>query len=130
LPQHDIELILMRQLAGSLALPVFLVDPAGTLVYYNEPAEAILGRRFEETYEMPASEWSTVFDPRDETGARMNPNELPLMVAMTQGRPRHSPLHILGLDGTLHRIEVAAFPLIGQDHRLVGAVALFWESDP
>src|SRR5262249_43344858 len=63
--QKEIEMILARQLASCLALPIFLVDPSGALVFYNEPAEAILGRRFEETGEMPASEWSTFFSPTD-----------------------------------------------------------------
>ena len=30
-------------------MPIFLVDTEGNLLYYNEPAEAILGRRFSET---------------------------------------------------------------------------------
>ena len=44
-----IQIILIRQLAGYLSVPLFLVDPKGDLLFYNEPAEAILGRRFEET---------------------------------------------------------------------------------
>ena len=58
--QKAVELILMRQLASCLAVPVFLVDPEGTLLYYNEPAERLLGRRYDETGEMPASEWGTM----------------------------------------------------------------------
>jgi hypothetical protein len=58
--QQEIEMILMRQLAGYLAMPIFIVDPAGTLVFSNEPAEPILGRRFEETGEMPMRERSTI----------------------------------------------------------------------
>ena len=50
-----IQIILIRQLAGYLGMPLFLVDPKGDLLFYNEPAEAILGRRFEETGAMPAS---------------------------------------------------------------------------
>jgi len=42
--QHEIEVILFRQLAASLAMPIFIVDPQGTLLYCNEPAELILGR--------------------------------------------------------------------------------------
>jgi len=61
--QKAVELILMRQLASCLAVPVFLVDPEGTLLYYNEPAERLLGRRYDETGEMPASEWATMFTP-------------------------------------------------------------------
>ena len=44
--QKDVEVILMRQLASYLAVPIFLVDPAGNLIFYNEPAERLLGRRF------------------------------------------------------------------------------------
>ena len=55
-----IQIILTRQLAGYLSVPLFLVDPKGDLLYYNEPAEAILGRRFEETGAMPAKVWSSM----------------------------------------------------------------------
>jgi hypothetical protein len=60
---HFIQIILTRQLAGYLSVPLFLVDPKGDLLFYNEPAEALLGRRFDETGAMPAEEWSTVFTP-------------------------------------------------------------------
>ena len=52
-PQKAVEIILTRQLASYLAMPVFLVDPAGNLLYYNEPAEALLGHRYDETGELP-----------------------------------------------------------------------------
>jgi len=60
---HPIQIILTRQLAGYLSVPTFLVDPNGTLLFYNEPAEVLLGRRFDETGAMPAEEWSTIFAP-------------------------------------------------------------------
>ena len=41
--QHEIELILMRELASYLAMAIFVVDPEGELLYYNEPAERLLG---------------------------------------------------------------------------------------
>ena len=44
---HPIQIILTRQLATYLSVPLFLVDPKGNLLFYNEPAEAILGRRFD-----------------------------------------------------------------------------------
>ena len=67
--QKAVELILMRQLASYLAVPIFLVDPEGNLLYYNEPAERLLGRRYDETGEMPLAEWSTVFTPTAEDGS-------------------------------------------------------------
>ena len=33
--QKEIEIILMRQLASYLAIPIFIVDPALTLLFYN-----------------------------------------------------------------------------------------------
>ncbi len=128
--QREIEVILARQLSNYLALPVFLVDPEGNLIFYNEPAERILGRRFEETGEMPASEWSVEFRPTDPDGKAMPPQELPLMRAL-QGRfPAHARLSILGLDGARRLIEVTAFPLVGMAGRFLGAMALFWETPP
>ena len=50
--QKEIEVILTRQLASYLAVPVLIVDTDGTLLYFNEPAEAIFARRFDETGEM------------------------------------------------------------------------------
>ena len=61
-----IQLILARQLASSLAMPIIIVDTLGTLIYYNEPAEKLLAQRFEETGEMPAERWGAVFDVQDE----------------------------------------------------------------
>ncbi len=40
---QPIQMILMKQLAGYLSVPLFLVGPNGDLLFYNEPAEAILG---------------------------------------------------------------------------------------
>ena len=40
---HPIQIILTRQLAAYLSVPVFLVDPKGNLLFYNEPAEIVLG---------------------------------------------------------------------------------------
>ena len=37
--QQPVELILLKQVAGYLATPMFLVDPDGNLLFYNEPAE-------------------------------------------------------------------------------------------
>lgn len=125
--QKEIEAILARQLASYLAMPIFIVDPQGTLVFYNEPAEKILGRRFEDTGEMPVAEWSTIFKPVDKAGAPLTPDTLPLVVALNERRPAHSSFRIRGLDGVLRQIEVTAFPLIGQADRYLGAVAIFWE---
>ena len=60
---HPLELILMRELAGHLSTPIFVVDPNGDLLFYNEPAETLLGSRFDETGMMPFKQWATMFSP-------------------------------------------------------------------
>jgi len=127
--QQEIEIVLMRQLGSYLATPVFIVDPQGNLIYYNEPAEQLLGHRFEETGEMAVGEWSTIFFPTDEKGVALMPDELPLVVALRDRRPVHRELRIRGLDGTFRHIGVTALPVIGHAGRFLGGIALFWESD-
>jgi PAS domain-containing protein len=124
-----IQIILTRQLAGYLSVPLFLVDPQGDLLFYNEPAETILGRRFEETGAMPAAIWSSVFTPVDDQGQPIPPQDLPLMTALTKQRPAYKRFHIQGLNGKRRRIEVAAIPIQGLQGEFLGAVALFWEID-
>lgn len=125
--QKEIEVILARHLASYLATPIFIVDPAGNLLYYNEHAEAILGHRFNETGEMPVAEWGTIFRPMDKDGAPLASGELPLVMALKQRRPVSGGFWIRGLDNVLRQIEVFAFPLVGQADRFLGAVAIFWE---
>jgi len=129
MPQHEIEVILMRQLASYLAMPVFIVDPAGNLLFYNEPAEPLLGRQFDEVGEMPMAEWTTAFSPRDADGRPLPPETLPLVIALRRREPAHKALRITGLDGVSRRIEVIAFPLVGQGGRMLGAAAIFWDVD-
>lgn len=128
--QHEIEAILTRQLASYLSTPVFLVDAEGTMLFYNEPAEVILGHRFEDTGEMAAPEWTTVFTPVDEEGRMIPPDELPLIIALREGRPAHRVFWIRGLDGQRRHLAVTALPLTGQAQRRTGAVAIFWEIKP
>ena len=124
---HPIQIILTRQLAGYLSVPVFLVDPGGNLLFYNEPAEAILGRRFEETGAMPAATWSSAFDPVDDGGRPVPPGELPLMITLAERRPACKRFHIRGMDGVSRHIEVASIPIVGLQGDVLGAVAVFWE---
>jgi PAS domain-containing protein len=124
---HPIQIILTRQLAGYLSVPTFLVDPNGTLLFYNEPAEVLLGRRFDETGAMPAEEWSTIFAPVDQESRPIPPAELPLMIALQERRPAYQRFYIQGLNGVRRHLEVVAIPILGIEGEFLGAVALFWE---
>ena len=127
MPQQEIEVILARHLSEYLLMPIFIVNIAGDLVFYNEPAEAILGLSYSETGMMPAKEWSTVFQPVDSENRPIPPEELPLVIALTERHPAHKVIWIRGLDGVSREIEVTAFPLIGQAGRFLGGIAIFWE---
>ena len=127
MPQQEIEVILARHLSEYLVMPIFIVNPAGDLIFYNEPAETILGQSYSETGLMPAIEWSTVFNPVDSQGRPIPPEELPLVIALQERHPAHKTIWIHGLDGVSREIGVTAFPLIGQAERFLGAIAIFWE---
>jgi PAS domain-containing protein len=125
--QPAVELILMRELAGKLAMPTFVVDPDGGLLFYNEPAEELLGMRFDETGALPLGDWSVQFTPTDEQGRPMAPEALPLVQVIGTHRAAHGQFWIKGMDGANRFLEVTAFPLLGQGDAFLGAAALFWE---
>ena len=123
---YEIEIILNRQLADCLAIPVFLTDTVGNLLFYNEPAEDILGKRYEDTGEMAVEEWSTVFKNKDENGDTLPPEELPLVKTLKDRLPHHKTFWIESLQGKAEKISVTSYPIIGRAGKFVGAVAIFW----
>lgn len=125
--QQEIELILSRHWASYLETPIFIIDPEGNLLYYNESAESILGRRFAETGAMSYEDWSTVFQITDIDRKPIAPEDLPLSIALRLQQPAHRRLWLTGFDHIARLIETACFPLIGQADRFLGAVAIFWE---
>ena len=125
--QKDVELILLRQWASHLAMPVWIAGTEGELLFYNEPAEALLQRRFDEAGEMPADQLSRLFKTTSEDGTPLSSEELPIGVALREGRPAHGRLRIETLDGMLRTIEITAIPLVVQGGRNLGAVVFFWE---
>lgn len=126
---HDIEVILARQLAGYLALPIFILDPAGTVIYYNEPAERILGKRFDEGGPIPHTEWPSLFGFEYETGKPMPLDDLPLIAALKTRQLAHLDFRMHGLDGIAHHLAGAGIPLVGNAGRFLGVVAFFFEID-
>ncbi|MGZ8630322.1 MAG: PAS domain-containing protein [Actinomycetota bacterium] len=124
---HHLVLILARDFASRLATAVFLVDVNGSVIYFNEAAERVLGRRFVEGTGMPAEEWSTIFAPADDDGNPIRMAELPLGIAIRERHPDHGFLRIRSIDGTDRRIEVTAFPLFAHEDECLGAIAIFWE---
>ena len=128
-PQQPLEMILLRQLASYLAIPIWMMDEAGNLVFYNEPAERLLGIQFDDAGPIRASDLVGMFQVTDPDGKPLVDSELPIVGALTKRVPSHRPLRICGLDGTWREIETSAIPIEGQGNRFLGAFATFWEVD-
>ena len=118
---------MLRELADHLATPIFVVDPAGDLVFYNEPAERILGRPFATAGEIAADEWETLFQVESVDGQPMPLDQMPAGIAFLERRAASGPLRITALDGRKHDLATTAFPLFKRGQDFVGVVVIFWE---
>ncbi len=127
MPAYEIEIILSRQLADCLSIPVFITDPAGKLIFYNMPAEDVLGQRFEETGEMPVEKWSVIFKPMDEFNKEILPEDLPLVKTLKNFLPYHKSFWIKSLQGRKEKIALTSYPIINRENKFLGAVAMFWK---
>ena len=128
--QKDLVLILARDMAARLATPMFVVDAVGTLVFFNEAAEALLGGTFADIGEVDVDRWAETFRSVDDDGSPIDRRDLPLGIALMDGRPAHRALSVIGADGVTRRISATAIPLQRHPGETVGAVALFWERSP
>jgi PAS domain-containing protein len=122
--QQPLDLILARNLMTVLEIPSFLVDADGALVFFNEAAGELLGKRFEETGRLTRDRWNEI-GPVDSDGNPIDPHGMPLRVALREGRPAHGRFHICTDDRTIVEVETSAFPLVssGDFH---GALVVFW----
>lgn len=129
MPAYPIEIILTRQWADCLSMPVFITDTSGNLIFYNEPAERILGTRFEDTGEMKVETWGTIFKQTDEAGNPLPAEELPLVKTLRDQYPYHLTFCIQSMQGKSEKISVTSYPVIGRAGIFLGAVAIFWEAN-
>jgi PAS domain-containing protein len=125
--QKPLELILARNLLTSISTPAFLVDARGVLVFYNEAAGALLGLPFEEVGRMGPEEWGSKFGPFGEKGERIPFDQLPLTIALRDGKPAHAKHRIRSAEGDEHDIEVSALPISAEETS--GAMAIFWPAN-
>ncbi|MGH9002717.1 MAG: PAS domain-containing protein [Acidimicrobiia bacterium] len=121
-------MVLLKQVASYLAMPIFVVDAEGTLVYYNEPAEELLGHRYEEAGQLPLELWGRLWTPTNAQGDPLPPDRLPLAIAVRERRPAQETMWIRGLDGVTRRITITAIPIHGRTSELIGGMSIFWES--
>jgi PAS domain S-box-containing protein len=125
--QKSLVLILAREFASQLAMPMFIVDGRGDLVFWNEAAEKILGETFAEAGEMSAEELTETFRIENLAGEPLDKEGRAVGKAVFKQQPTHATNRIRGLDGVWHTVEVTAFPLLTGGDEMSGAVAIFWE---
>jgi PAS domain-containing protein len=122
-----IVLILAREVASNLATPALIADEEGRLVFYNEAAEAVLGRPFAEAGEVPLDEWTATFDPRTLEDAKPLPaHRRPATIALTERRPAHERFRIRSRDGVEREVSATALPLFAHADEFVGIIAFAW----
>ncbi len=124
--QKSLALILARGFASNLSIPISLHDPTGRVVFYNESAEAMFGVKFAETGELSAAEWTAHVSPEEADGTPIPLEELPVGVALT-GTPAHRTVHFTRPEDVRYAAEVTAFPFMGREEELLGAVRIFWD---
>lgn len=115
------EIILARQLASCLATPIVIVDAEGMLIFYNEPAEAVLNQRYDETGDMLAAEWGAYFAVSDLDRNPIPVEEWPLVLAFTKQLAVARVVWLRCGDEKWRKINFTAFPIIGQAGDLLGA---------
>jgi PAS domain-containing protein len=124
--QKQLLLILAREFISNISTPSLIADADGNLVFYNEAAEAVVGKRFSETGELPLEEWLQTFEPRTTEAEPLPPERRPAHIALVERRPAHERYMVTSSDGIDREIEVTAFPLFAHTEEFVGIVAIFW----
>lgn len=123
--QKPLELILARNLLSSISTPAFLVGDEGALLFYNEAAGALVGRRFEESGTMTAIEWTTEFGPFDDDEQPIPYEQNAATIALRENRPYHGNFRIGAAGGNHHDIAASAIPIVGPGGS-AGAIVIFW----
>jgi PAS domain-containing protein len=114
-------LILARSLSENLAVPCFVINDGGAVVWFNESAERLIGRSAPETPELSASELVDLLAASTDDGSPVDPETLPFFRALADRIPAVQPLRVSGADGT-EWVDSAALPLLGPDGELLGVL--------
>lgn len=126
--QKPLELILARNLLSSISTPAFLVGEQGILLFYNEAAGAMLGRRFEESGRMASADWTAEFGPFGADEKPIPYDEIPATIAVRDERPFHGTFRICAAGGTHINVAASAIPIVGPGGSS-GAIVIFWALD-
>ena len=126
--QKHLVLILAREFASNLSTPTLVADERGYLVFYNEAAEDVIGRRLSEVGETALDDWLAGFAPRTLESEPLDREDSPGSIALEQRRASHLRYLVTSTDGVEREIEVTAFPLFAHTEEFVGVVVIFWRN--
>jgi PAS domain-containing protein len=118
-------LIQARNLITNMALPAFLTDTEGALLFFNDAAAELLGRSFEEIGPVSRNEWGPEFGPFDETGRPLANDHQPLANALRSGHPVQGRFYIGRRGENLREVEVSVLPL-QEPGNFEGALVAMW----
>jgi PAS domain-containing protein len=125
--QKNVVLILARELASNIATPMLVLDETGTIVFFNEPAEKVLGATFASVGEVPPEVYDARWATTDPDGNELSLLRGPMARVVSDHTPAHRVIRVRGLDGVWHLIETTVYPLFASASHFVGAVGVFWE---
>lgn len=127
--QKSLVLIRAKHLAESVTTPMFLADAEGSLIFYNEAAEALLGRPFVDSGALSPTDWQEAFNVRDRDDSPFPLESMASWVQLQSERPAMGHIKFSGADGTDHLVATCAFPLFTEQQRFDGALILFWRDE-
>jgi PAS domain-containing protein len=127
--QQPLEMILLRQLAHHLASPVWILEATGELVFYNEPAEHLLGIKFGDVGPLVAVELTEMFEVTEADGESLAESDFPVADALINRTPANRLVRFRAKDGVRRLVEVLAMPIVGHGNRFLGVLATFWEPE-
>lgn len=125
---RPLPLILARELASNVATPFLVLDADGTLIFFNDRAEQIIGSTPAEMGELTEEEWRARLSVTRPDGTPVPSEETPSAIARRERRPCLDTLVYTRDDGHSMTLVVMAVPLLAHADDLAGVFLVFWET--
>ena len=122
---QDVEFILARQLLEYLSTPIALVDHDGKMIYYNESAEFLLGRKFNESGEIESRDWDDRFYEDEQHGLTIKILDLPFVKVLSSRSIMQGEYWMRNFEEIEQKLLVICIPLVGLAQRELGAIIYF-----